>query len=234
MFSRRTFIAGTAVASAAFTAGAARAEDACEIFTADRQKATTPEAAMQMLKDGNARFVAGKSVNCDLMAQVKYTGKGQAPFAAVVGCIDSRGSPELIFDQHIGDIFSARIAGNFVNDDIIGSLEFATKVAGAKAIVVLGHSECGAVKGAIDGAQLGLLTQFLDKIKPSMEGIDPAGSEKTSKNKSYVQSVADKNAQLAAKALVERSAVIKELVDTKQLVVASAMLDVGTGEVRFF
>jgi carbonic anhydrase len=234
LLSRRSFVAGASLASAVLSVGAARAEDACAIFTPDLQKATTPEAALQLLKDGNARFVAGKTVNCDLMAQVKATGKGQAPFAAIVGCIDSRVPPELVFDQHIGDIFAARIAGNFINDDIIGSLEFATKVAGAKAIVVLGHSECGAVKGAIDGAELGLLTQMLDKIKPSMDGIDPVGGTKSSENKPYVQAVADNNVKLAAKALFERSAVIKELVDSKQVIVASAMHNVATGVVTFF
>ncbi len=233
MFTRRKFFMSAAAATVA-AASSAKAEDACTVFTPDIQKATTPEAALELLKAGNARFVAGKSVNCDLLGQMKATANGQAPFAAIVGCIDSRGSPELIFDQQIGDIFAARIAGNFVNDDIIGSLEFATKVAGAKAILVVGHSECGAVKGAIDGAKLGLLTQVLEKISPAIEASTEAeGGDKSSKNKKLVQKVADKNAMLAAEALVDRSEVLRELVEQKELVIAAAMHDIATGEVRF-
>lgn len=224
----------SAAAATLAAASSAKAEDACTVFTPDIQKATSPEAALELLKAGNARFVAGKSVNCDLLGQMKATANGQSPFAAIVGCIDSRGSPELIFDQQIGDIFAARIAGNFVNDDIIGSLEFATKVAGAKAILVVGHSECGAVKGAIDGAKLGLLTQVLEKIGPAIEASTEAeGGDKSSKNKKLVQKVADKNALLAAKALTDRSEVLRELVEQKQLVIAAAMHDIATGEVRF-
>lgn len=233
MFNRRTFFMSAAAATLAASTSV-RAEDACTVFTPDIQKATTPDAALQMLKDGNARFLAGKTVNCDLLAQVKATGKGQAPFAAIVGCIDSRVPPEIVFDQQIGDVFAARIAGNFVNDDIIGSLEFATKVAGAKAILVLGHTECGAVKGAIDGAKLGLLTKMLENFNPAIEAsAGAAGDDKSSKNKALVQAVADKNALLAAKALTERSEVLRELVEQKQLVIAAAMHDVNTGAVRF-
>lgn len=232
MFSRRTFFMSAAAASVA-VATTARAEDACTVFTPDLQKATTPEAALQALKDGNARFVAGKTVNCNLLDQVKATSTGQYPFAAIVGCIDSRVPPELVFDQQIGDVFCARIAGNFINDDIIGSLEFATKVAGAKAILVLGHTECGAVKGAIDGAKLGLLTKMLENFNPAIEAHASAEGEKNSKNKKFVQAVADTNALLAAKALTDRSEVLKELVDSKQLVIAAAMHDIATGEVKF-
>ena len=150
-YTRRAFV-GTTAALTMAGATAARAQDACSVVTADRQKATTPDAALQSLKDGNARFVAGSTINCDLRAQVKATANGQYPIAAIVGCIDSRVPPELVFDQRLGDVFAARIAGNFVNTDIIGSLEFATKLAGAKVIVVLGHTGCGAIKGAVDGA----------------------------------------------------------------------------------
>lgn len=125
----------------------------CTAFDKARQAGTTPDAALALLKEGNVRFANGTSINCDLRAQVKATAGGQAPFAAVVGCIDSRVPPELVFDQKIGDIFAARIAGNFVNTDIIGSLEFATKLSGARLIVVLGHTECGAIKGAVDDAK---------------------------------------------------------------------------------
>ena len=232
MFSRRIFLASVAVAPLA-AASTAYADDSCSVFNKERQGAITPEAALQTLKDGNARFVAGKTINCDLREQVKATSTGQYPFAAVVGCIDSRVPPELVFDQRIGDMFAARIAGNFVNDDIIGSLEFATKVAGAKAIVVLGHTECGAVKGAIDGAKLGLLTKMLENFNPAIAAAKDIEGEKNSKNKKLVQKVADTNAILAAKKLTDRSEVLRELVEKKQLVIAAAMHDISTGEVKF-
>ncbi len=234
MFSRRSFITGATMASVAVGANRAAAADACTVIGADLQRATTPEAAVQMLKEGNARFVAGKSMNCNLLEQVKATSKGQFPIAAIVGCIDSRVPPELVFDQQLGDIFAARIAGNFVNDDIIGSLEFATKVAGAKAIVVLGHSECGAIKGGIDKAQLGLLTKMLENFDSAIQANAAMEGEKTSKNKKLVQAVADTNATMAAKKLVERSEVLKSLVEEKQLIIAAAMHDISTGKVSFF
>jgi carbonic anhydrase len=233
MYTRRNFFISSAAVSIAMTS-AAKANDACVVFTPDKQKATTPDGALQLLKDGNARFVSGKSVNCDMSAQVRDTAAGQAPFAVVVGCIDSRVPPELVFDQQLGDIFAARIAGNFVNDDIIGSLEFATKVAGAKAIVVLGHTECGAIKGAVDGAKLGLLTKMLENFKPAIEASSGIDGDKSSKNKKLVQAVADMNAQLAAKKLTERSDVLRELVEQKQLLITSAMHDLSTGTVKFF
>ncbi len=232
MFSRRAFFISSAAVSFA-TASAATAQDACSVFTPDRQKATTPESALQLLKDGNARFAAGKTVNCDLLAQVRATSNGQSPFAVVVGCIDSRVPPELVFDQRIGDVFVARVAGNFVNDDIIGSLEFATKLAGAKAIVVLGHTECGAIKGAVDGAKLGLLTKMLENFNPSLEASRAVEGERSSKNKKLVQAVADTNAVLAAKKLTDRSEILRDLVAQKQLVIAAAMHDIGTGSVKF-
>ena len=232
MFSRRAFFINTAAASFA-TISAAHAQDACSVFTPARQQSTTPEAALQLLKDGNARFVAGATVNCSLVAQVRATASGQSPFAVVVGCIDSRVSPELVFDQRIGDIFAARIAGNFVNDDIVASLEFATKVAGAKAIVVLGHTECGAIKGGIDGAKLGLLTQMLQNFNPAIEASRAIEGERSSKNKKLVQAVADTNALLATKKLTDRSEILRDLVAKQELLIAAAMHDIGTGAVKF-
>jgi len=211
-------------------AGARAAED-CTVFDTIRQSAETPDQALQRLMDGNARLLAGKTVNCDLLAQIEATSKGQAPFAAIVGCIDSRVPPELIFDQRIGSVFAARIAGNFVNTDIIGSLEFATKVAGAKLIMVLGHSECGAVKGAIDQVQLGNLTATLDNIWPAVEATEGPVGERTSKNKAFVQAVAETNARLAARMLIERSPVMADLIDAGSLKVVAAMHDVATGKV---
>ena len=203
----------------------------CAVFNKDRQAALDPSGALQKLKDGNARFVGGRSIHCDLIAQVRAT--GQAPFAAIVGCIDSRVPPELIFDQQIGDIFVARIAGNFVNTDIIGSLEFATKLAGAKAIVVLGHSDCGAINGAIDDAKLGNLTAALGNIRPSVAKVAALQGPHTSKDAAYVQAVAVQNAKDAAALLLSRSAVLQELVAARKLTIAATMHDITTGLVTW-
>jgi len=231
MYSRRAFVMSSALSFAA--ASGAQAQDACTVFTPARQQATSPEDALRMLQEGNERFASGKTINCDLMAQVRATATGQAPFAAIVGCIDSRVPPELVFDQRLGSIFAARIAGNFVNTDIIGSLEFSCKLAGAKAIVVLGHSDCGAIKGAIDQAQLGNLTEMLSHLEPAVAATKFAG-KRTSKDKKLVQAVADTNAQLAARMILGRSPVLKEMADKKEIVVAAAMHDLETGRVSFF
>lgn len=205
----------------------------CSVFDKARQEGVTPDQALQMLQDGNVRFISGKSIHCDLLAQIRATASGQAPFAAVVGCIDSRVPPELVFDQRIGDIFSARVAGNFVNTDIIGSLEFATKLAGAKLIVVLGHTECGAIKGAVDDAKLGNLTATLSNIRPSVAKIKPVEGSQTSKNKKLVQAVAEQNAKDAAAMLVARSDVLRELVSQGKLKIVSAMHDVSNGKITW-
>ena len=202
------------------------------MFTPDRQKAITSDEALERLKAGNARFLAGRTINCDLMAQVKATASKQAPFAAILGCIDSRVPPELVFDQRIGDVFTARVAGNFANTDILGSLEFATKVEGAKLIVVLGHSECGAVKGAVDHVQLGNLTATLANIMPAVEASKGVDGEQNSKNKKLVQKVAEANVALTVAALTKRSAVLSELVAAKQLRIVGGMHDLGTGRVE--
>lgn len=230
---RSTLRSFTAAGAALVAASAARAQDACAVFTPTTQAATTPDAALARLKEGNERFVNGKTVQCDLMRQVKETSTGQAPVAVVVGCIDSRVPPELVFDQKLGDIFVPRIAGNFVNDDIVGSCEFATKVAGAKLIVVLGHSECGAIKGAVDDVKLGLLTGVLAQIRPSVTKLNYSGKH-TSKDKTLVQKVADQNAKDAAAMITTKSAIIKELVDSGKLKIVSAMHDLGTGKVTWF
>ena len=235
MKERRSFLAAAGALAAAGLAVNARAAGvaACRPFDAARQAAVTPGQALEMLKQGNARFVAGKTIHCDLMAQVRATASAQAPFAAVVGCIDSRVPPELVFDQRIGDIFAARIAGNFVNTDIIGSLEFATRLAGAKLIVVLGHSECGAIKGAVDNAQLGNLTAMLANIRPSVLKVKGIEGRQDSSNKKLVQAVADQNARDAAAMLSARSEVLRELVGAGRLKIVSAMHDVGTGRVAW-
>ena len=167
------------------------------------------------------------------MKQVKDTTAKQSPFAVVVGCIDSRVPPELVFDQRIGDIFAARIAGNFVNTDILGSLEFATQLAGAKLIVVLGHTDCGAIKGAADNAQLGNLTSLLANIRPSLEKLNYKGVA-SSKDKVLVQKLADQNAKDAASKILSQSKVIRNLADSGKVKVVAAMHDLGTGKISWF
>ncbi len=165
--------------------------------------------------------------------QVHDTAKGQAPFAAVLGCMDSRVPPELVFDQRIGDVFAVRIAGNFVDLDIAGSLEYATKVAGTKLIVVLGHSDCGAIKGAIDDVRLGNLTTTLANIRPVVSAVTGQHVPATSADKKLVQTVAERNVRESCNALTARSEVLRTLVATHQLVIAGAMHDIGTGVVTW-
>ena len=233
MIERRTFLGLMSASVALGASNHAFAQDACSVYTPERQKAVTPEQAVQFLRDGNSRFVNGSTINCDLRAQVKATATGQAPFAVVVGCIDSRVPPELVFDQRLGDIFAVRIAGNFVNPDILGSLEFACKVAGSKAIVVLGHSQCGAVKGAIDQAKLGNLTAMLQRFEPAIAETKFEGA-RSSKDKKLVQAVADTHAKLTAKMILAGSQLLKEMADMKEITVVAAMHDLATGKVSFF
>lgn len=214
------------------TIGAVHA-DSSTAMTSKVQAAITPDKAIEMLKQGNERFINGNAVKREMLAQVKQTSKGQFPFAAVVSCLDSRIPPEIVFDQGIGDLFVARVAGNFVNDDILGSLEFATKLAGAKLIVVMGHTECGAVKGACDGAQLGLLTATLANINPAVEAVKGDYTPRSSKNTKFVQSVTEMNVQLTMQKLRERSVVLREMLDKGEIAMVGAMYDVSTGEVVF-
>jgi carbonic anhydrase len=231
MLSRRQSLAG--LAAFAGLSGAVQAKDRCVAFTPQMQAAKTPAEALKRLQDGNARFVAGQALHCDLLEQVRSTAAQQAPFAAVLGCIDSRVPPELVFDQQIGAMFVARIAGNIASTDIIGSLEFATALAGAKLIVVLGHSECGAVKGAIDDAKLGSLTGVLQQIRPSLAQLNYKGVP-SSKDKVLVQRVAEQNAKDAAAQLTGRSETMAGLLREGKLKVVYAMHDVATGKVAWF
>ncbi|TNF42803.1 MAG: carbonic anhydrase, partial [Bacteroidetes bacterium] len=193
----------------------------------------TPEQAVAMLKEGNARFTSETMLNRDLLEQVKQTGSGQYPFAAVVSCLDSRIPTEMVFDQGVGDIFNARIAGNFVNTDILGSLEFATKVAGSKAIVVMGHTECGAVKGACDHVELGNLTATLANILPAVEGVTDITENRTSKNAEFVQKVADLNVELTIEKIKSDSEILNEMYKNGEIAIVGAMYDVHTGKVTF-
>ncbi len=233
MTTRRQFIQSVSAAGVLLATSGRLARAAVPATTKRAQAATTPDKALQMLKEGNKRFVSGRMHQRDLMAQVKATASGQYPFAVVIGCIDSRVPPELVFDQGIGDIFSARIAGNFVNDDILGSLEFACKVAGAKLIVVLGHTECGAVKGACDDVVMGNLTQTLANIKPAVAAVSGYESDRSSKNNAFVQAVTDKNVVLTVHRIRERSPILRDMVNKGDIGLVGAMYDVHNGKVTF-
>ena len=233
MVSRRNVMFSIGVIASTAVAADVAAQQSCEVFTPATQAATTPDAALALLKTGNARFVEGKTINCDLRKQVLATAEQQSPIAVVVGCIDSRVPPEMVFDQRLGDIFAARVAGNFVNTDILGSLEFATAAAGAKLIVVLGHSNCGAIKGAVDDVKLGNLTAMLGNIRPSMRNLQYTGVP-SSKNKKLVQELADQNAKDAAEQILQKSEVIAKLVKEGKVKVVSAMHDLSTGKISWF
>lgn len=203
--------------------------------TPDTQSSMTPEMAMQMLVNGNARFVQGNPLNRDLHAQVKETATGQYPFATIISCIDSRIPTEVVFDQGIGDVFNARVAGNFVNEDILGSLEFACKLAGSKIIVVMGHTSCGAVKGACDHAELGNLTQMLEKIAPAVNAIETAPDvDRSSKNLEFVNQVAEKNVEFTIENIKSQSPVLNEMLQNNEIKIVGAMYDVKTGMVTMY
>jgi carbonic anhydrase len=202
--------------------------------TQQSQAAMSPQDALAKLRAGNARFAAGESRARNLPAEVRATAPSQYPFAVIVSCLDSRAPVEMIFDQGIGDLFNARIAGNVLNDDILGSLEFACKASGSKLILVLGHSNCGAVKGAIDGVELGKLTGLLDKIKPAAAQVPESVQPRTSKNDEFVQKVAEANVRLVMQQVREQSPILREMLDAGSIGLAGGMYDLATGTVQFY
>lgn len=204
--------------------------------TKETQATMNPEKSLQFLKEGNIRFQNNLKTNRNLLEQVNDTSDGQFPFATILSCIDSRVSAELVFDQGLGDIFSIRIAGNFINQDILGSMEFACKLAGTKLIVVLGHTACGAVKGACDDAKLGNLTHMLEKIKPAVHAIEEPkeADQRTSKNAEFVDNVARKNVNLNIERIMNESEVLAEMKQKGEIMIIGAMYDVGTGAVTFY
>lgn len=203
--------------------------------TAESQSKLTPDDALAMLKEGNQRFLNGTQRKRELNQQVIQTAQGQYPFASIVGCIDSRVPLSLIFDQGIGSLFSAKVAGNIINDDILGSLEFACKLAGSKVVVVLGHTSCGAVKGACDQAELGNLTALLSKINPAVLNIkEPQNPElRNSKNSEFVDAVALENVKLTVQNIRIYSNVLRSMEEQGAIKIIGAMYDVKTGAVSF-
>ena len=200
----------------------------------EMQAAITPLMAIQILKDGNKRFMNNLKANRNLLEQVNETSDGQHPFAVILSCIDSRTSAELIFDQGLGDVFSIRIAGNIVNEDILGSMEFACKVAGAKVIVVLGHSKCGAVKGACDHVEMGNLTALLSKIQPAVFDEKSIIDNRNSSNSDFVEKVASINVHRTVTAIVERSPILKEMIENGEIGIIGGMHTISNGEVIFY
>lgn len=204
--------------------------------TKETQATMTPEKSLRFLKEGNQRFQNNLKANRNLLEQVNDTSEGQFPFATILSCIDSRVSAELVFDQGLGDIFSIRIAGNFVNEDILGSMEFGCKLAGTKLVVVLGHTSCGAIKGACDHARLGNLTALINKIEPAVAEVKEPKDEslRNSKNLDFVNEVAAKNVELTIENIRERSKVLSEMEENGEIMIVGAMYDISTGEVDFF
>lgn len=201
--------------------------------TKETQATTTPEDALRYLREGNYRFLNSLKANRNLLQQVNETRDGQFPFATILSCIDSRTSAELIFDQGLGDIFSIRIAGNIINDDILGSMEFACKVAGSKLIVVLGHSKCGAIKGACDNVQLGNLSTLLNKIQPAVYFERETKDNRTSSNADFVNNVARNQVKRSVESIVEQSIVLRELIESGKVGLVGAYYNVETGTVEF-
>lgn len=203
-------------------------------LTKEMQAAITPTAALELLKEGNKRFVNNLKVNRNLLQQANETSDGQHPFAVILSCIDSRTSAELIFDQGLGDIFSVRIAGNIINEDILGSMEFGCKVAGSKVIVVLGHTKCGAVKGACDHVEMGNLTALLNKIRPAVDDEIVTTENRDSSNSVFVENVATINVKRTVKSILERSPILKEMITSGQIGIAGGSHNISTGEVTFY
>jgi carbonic anhydrase len=204
------------------------------VQTKASQAAMTPQQALAELEAGNARFVAGRPMMRNYPWQVQATAAGQYPFAVVLSCLDSRQPIEIVLDQGIGDIFSARVAGNVLDDDILGSMEFACKVSGAKLIAVIGHSNCGAIKGAVDNVELGNLTDLLVKIKPAIDQVPFDHEPRTSKNHVFVDKVCGANVRLVLRQIRERSPVLREMLDQGKIGLVGGLYDLSTGEIHFY
>lgn len=203
-------------------------------LTKEMQTQLTPAKAIDLLREGNKRFVNNLKINRNLLQQVNETSDGQHPFAFILSCIDSRTSAELIFDQGLGDIFSCRIAGNILNEDILGSMEFACKVAGSRVIVVLGHTKCGAIKGACDDVQLGNLTTLLNKVKPAIDAEVETKDNRNASNGTFVENVAELNVRRALKQIPAQSAIIAQLIQSEEIALIGGMYNVETGIVEFY
>lgn len=202
-------------------------------LTKEAQQSITPADAIKLLKEGNIRFINNLKLNRNLLQQVNETSEGQFPFGVILSCIDSRTSAELIFDQGLGDIFSIRIAGNVLNDDIIGSMEFACKISGSKLIAVLGHTKCGAIRGACTDVKLGHLSGLLEKIKPAVELTKLENPQESPDSPEFLNKVTEINVDLVIEQILEKSPIIRELVDQKKVGIIGGIYNAETGEVTF-
>lgn len=203
-----------------------------EVMTKEKQMTLTPDMVIESLKEGNKRYMNNELTTRDHSKQIRKTTKGQFPEAVILSCIDSRVPVEDIFDKGIGDLFVARVAGNFENVDILGSLEYSCKVAGSKLIMVLGHEHCGAVKAAVDGVELGNITPMLEKIKPAVQSIEYEG-EKTSKNPEFVHMVCQSNVKNTIEQIRAKSPILKEMEDNGEIKIVGAVYDLDDGLVEF-
>ena len=203
-------------------------------LTRELRDAITPDSALDLLKAGNRRFINNLQADRNLLQQASATSRGQYPFATILSCIDSRTSAEIIFDQGLGDIFSVRIAGNIINDDILGSMEYACKVAGSRIIVVLGHSNCGAIKSACDSVEMGNLTALLAKIRPAVEAEKSVLENRDSGNDEFVEKVALLNVERTMQGIEQGSSILKDMLENNKILLVGGMHDIATGEVTFF
>jgi carbonic anhydrase len=209
-------------------------ENKVKTLTKELQAAITPEMALNLLKEGNHRFMNNLKANRNLLEQANETSDGQHPFAVILSCIDSRTSAELIFDQGLGDIFSIRIAGNILNEDILGSMEFACKVAGSKIIAVLGHTRCGAIKGACDHVEMGNLTALLSKIQPAVYDEKTEIQNRNSSNHEFVEKVSIINVKRTVNGILERSPILKEMIQNGEIKLVGGTHEILNGEVKFY
>jgi carbonic anhydrase len=233
--SRRTFLKLTsgAAMTGVFSANLSSSLVYADTLGKEKRDKMTPDEILAALKRGNKNFSKGLRTSRNYINEQKVTAKGQYPSAVVLSCIDSRAPAEVIMDLGIGDIFNARVAGNIANDDILGSMEFACKLSGAKVVLVMGHTACGAIKGAIDNAELGNLTGLLAKIKPAIKATTFKG-ELSSKNDAYVDAVAQKNVELTMTDIRKKSPVLAELESKGMIKIAGAMYNLETATLNFF
>jgi len=235
LLGRRGFLRiSTSATAIGLLGGALRIDRAfADALTREQRDALTPDGILAGLKQGNERFRAGKPTSRNYLKEQQTSASGQYPSTVILSCVDSRAPAEVIMDLGIGEVFNCRVAGNIADEDILGSMEFACKLAGSKVALVMGHTECGAIKGAIDDAKLGNLTALLAKIRPAVAATEFAG-ERSSKNHAFVNAVARKNVEITMAALRERSPILRELEAQKTLRIAGAMYDLETAKVEFF
>jgi carbonic anhydrase len=235
----QNFLAATAILVFAVTAGSSisaptgtpERRDLAAIKA--EQAALTPAQVLESLRLGNERFASGKAKSRDMLHDQRTTAAGQYPHAVILSCIDSRAPAEIIFDAGLGDLFNARIAGNIADADLVGSMEFACAVSGAKLVLVMGHTSCGAIKGACDHVELGNLTGLLEKIKPAVEAVRDVPGERNSKNTAFVEAVSETNVRLTMERIRELSPILRDLENAGKIQIAGCIYDVETGRVRF-